>query len=251
MDFVVQKLVAVIKDQGKKKTMWEWIEENSFGLAFWSGLLAILTLVTILILRSAGNYPPEVLIKTAIDNRINNLNNSVERETALIFDPDKLKMSSADQIGNIYSSFMNLKAKYRNEYEFDNGVRKIRARKNIESALKINLESLSPANQYNFSNPKAWMTTSQNQNQISNVKYSFINTQPVQYDIIREAENGFGQYVVTVSYHENLRVANVTLLFPDDKQRLKKRVVKFKGLFPHEKYTFERRGAEWVLATIE
>lgn len=241
MDFVVDKIMDVVRPQAARKmTIWEWVEENIYALKFWFFMLVIAVLGSVVAYTLIPDLPNDNVILARIDGRISAFTQKIKNEIAL--NTSFARIPSNGKVTDIYSSFINLQSGYRNEYEFDNDLIKIRSKKNVEDALGIDLESISPQNNYNLTDPEIYYV-----GESSNAIYSFVNTKPVQYRIVGEELVSDDLYEVTVSYTHNLRVFQVSLLFPGDNQPLKKHRLLIKGFLPEEKYTFEKQGANWVL----
>jgi hypothetical protein len=249
MDYVVGELVAKIKGR-QIRTGWDWIKENSYALKFWFSLLLIISAL-LYISSTVVDWPSDAFIETSITNHINNQQQKIDNQIKTTMVPSASETASIEMIKDLYNTFMDLKSNYRNEYELDNDTQTIRSKKNVERALSINVESLSPHNLYGFIKPLIFFESNNTNNAVSAASCSFINTRPVVYEIIEEKLIDEGLYEVTVSYQENLRSITVNLLFPGEKHPLKKHQVMIKGFLPQEKYIFEKTGDEWILKSIE
>jgi hypothetical protein len=251
MDFIVSKIMQVVRpDGGRKLTFWEWMEENSYGLKFWAGILTISGLLLYVMLAVITSPPSGALIDQSINARVIDLQDEVNRISALSRDNGAVKVT-ADRITEVYLSYMNLASGFRNEYEFDNGFSKIRSKKNVVTALEIDVAALSPLNMYNFTNPVIRFSSNNSGSSISHANYTFVNTEPVDFEITETSRIGDGVYTAIVEYRENIRMISVNLLFPQTSQSLKRHQVNIIGLFPREIYTFKKEGAHWVLKSVE
>ena len=251
MDFVVTKILEVIKPVARRRTFWEWVEEHTYSLGIWMLLVFLFGLLSAYLLKIRDDFPPDRFIHSSINQRVSTYLQVLDRENEMMVNSGKLKLSTAEETGKLYSLFQNLVSNYRNEYEFDNGINIVRGKKNVDNVLSIDAKSLTPFNNYSFTAPLVYFGSDEYNGDVSSATYSFINTRPAQYEIIEEELVGDGLYEVKVTYLEKLRAMDVVLTFPGNNQSLKKHKLTIKGFSPLEKYLFEKRGEEWVLSRIE
>jgi hypothetical protein len=218
--------------------------------------LVCIVLLTMLMSFSAyqyayRDYPPADIVMEEITKRIETFQQNIEAEHISQHKTSDWKTSSPENIGTLFTAYRNLKAYYRNEYEFANGYTSLRFKKYVEPALGLDLESLTPFNSYQLTSPQIYLA----ERTVSGEKeaaYALVNTQPVHYAITHSYAIDDHTYVVTVSYENNIRYIGVNLAFATDRARIKKHRMKLLGFLPQEKYTFEEeREGKWKIKSIE
>lgn len=251
MDYVVKAIVDVIKGPSVPRTFAEWIRENAYALKFWFFIFCIVAALFAVYYFRTSALPSREFIEAAVSTRIKDHEQRLSKEHQLTINSIGAKLASLDEIQNFYTEFMNLKSYFRNEYEFTNGVRTVRSKKNVEPALNISVSSLGPHNNYNFTNPLVYSEAQYVGDKVTSVTYSLVNTQPLHYEITDEVLIDDGKYEVVVTYGENLRYLMVSLIFPEDAQTPKRHEISFKGFLPREKYVFIKEASQWHLKSVE
>lgn len=248
MDHVIHKLLEVIKGSHPKRTPRRWLSAKRAILAV-SALL--MTMVSLLYTFSAQYPVPDTaFVQQTIQQRMADYQSKLNSEVSYENEAQKASVVRQEEIINVFTEFLSIKSYYRNEYEFSNDYKVSRFKKNVEADLNISLDRLKPANAYGFSRANMYLAPRQRNGLVDQVAYAFVNTMPASYTITyaRVLENG--DYEVTVTYTENIRVVRATLTFPF--QDLPKRYqVLFKGFSPVEKYIFRQSGEVWAWTALE
>ncbi|HTF17789.1 MAG TPA: hypothetical protein VK658_06940, partial [Chryseolinea sp.] len=192
---------------------------------------------------------PSIIAKGLIEKRIADLQHDFDGQFQANLEKGHFSPVQTDSILLHYNTFRNYQSYYRNEYEFTNGIHNVRFKKNVEPALDIDLDALSPANSYKFNSPQIYLSiyTATKSNQV--IEYVYVNTQPVSYDIMHETNVGDNEYLVTANFTNNIRYWIVALQYPSAPGMPKKYQVQIQGLLPVEEFRIRKEGPDWVLAT--
>lgn len=251
LDYVVESIIKVIKNDGKRRiTEWKWFENNSYAPKFWL-FLALIGLFCIFLFTTFNDGPSATTIRSAITTRIKHWQREIDNRPAVLFNSEIPSPVSSTEMEDVFDNFMNLRANFRNEYEFNSSIQKVRAKKNVEKILNINAEGISPTSGYPIKHPQIHFKTGKNGDRMRTATYTLLNTLPLRFEIVDENEIDNGIYEVHVKYDENIRLIVINLTFPDSTQTIKRKQVSIWGFLPIEKYIFERKGNDWVLKSIE
>jgi len=251
MDFVVEQLLMVIHNRvATEKRSWiANLLDKRISAVLVLGLLALASFfVYSEIVRS--HTPPSQVVEAEIQKRINDLERKAGKDHELLRASWDARPATMADVSAIYTNFSNLKTHYRNEYELDNGFRRVQSRKNVEAALKVDVTSLTPYRSYSLSSPRIFLASREQKNKPTEAHYSLENTQPVHYTISAERLRD-EEYEVSVTYSNNIRYMFVNLSFPTAGDFPKRHQLILKALLPKEKYTFINRSEEWVLKSVE
>ncbi|MBL0741456.1 toll/interleukin-1 receptor domain-containing protein [Chryseolinea lacunae] len=246
MDYVVDAITTRIKGdtpEPKKRKLSHYLGVGMVALAL------------------SGTYPiykqfqparsSATPIETAIQNRIADFEKSVVKTSV-----DELTMagatpSSTGKIDTLFTSYVNLKAHFRNEYEFFNGFTRVRFKKNVGPALRIEIDSLVPITHYKFNSPKVYLLDAPKGSASREVKYAFICPDAVTYSQKQVRYPDENTCLVTVAYDHYIRYIEVKLTFASNKEGTKKHQMAILGFLPEEEYVFHKTGDEWKLAEIK
>ncbi len=192
--------------------------------------------------------PPSTVVETAVHERIEAMQQSVENVVRL----ERAAGASAAVAGDVkslYTLFNSLQNSYRNGYELDNGREKIKAQYRVRDALEMDVAALSPSNNYGFTSPHIYLFVQRERGAPVQARCTYVNTQPVSYSI-DEQHRVDDEYHVTVSYANNLRSITVTLLFPSKPSDLRYNNRMLEGHQPKEIYIFTHSAKGWVLKDV-
>jgi hypothetical protein len=245
MDHVVDKLVKVIHHQGaeperhrKKHARWAVVGTALVGL-----VIVMYGFYELILKRPAGLT--NKVIQHEIQARVDYLQHKVDHQYLEEIRNAGAQPSESKVVNTLFSHFRDLKSYHRNEYEFFNGYTTIRARKNVEAALHIDLLACEPVNSYRLHSPAVFFVEKK-----PHVRYAFVNTQPVHYDMSAPEAVSDGAYAVTVSYENNIRLIAVNLTFVSNPQEIKRHRMLLVGFLPRETYVFEENDGIWTLAEV-
>lgn len=253
-DFVVRKLVHAMKKESAEPTQVPVTapRQAKAGISkvlFASPLLMlILALVYYFFIR---DVPPSDLIRTNIEERISNLQEEILNNHLAEINMRDGKAVTIEEIKAWYERYNGLKSQYRNEYYLNTGYSKLSHKKNVQAALDMDLEALGPYNYYGFANPNIYAIDEKPSPHTLDVKYIFINTQPVQFEIRNEEKPDDVNYVVTVSYDNPVRYLSVDLIYSKRSDWMKKRATTFCGFLPEETYRFSKTGDNWSFVGLD
>jgi|GEM_PF-1256783 len=192
--------------------------------------------------------PPTEVIETAVHDRIEAVQRGVDNAVRLEQSAGAIK-ASVREVEPLYNSYWGLKNNLRNNYQFDNGQDKIKAAYRVGHALDMDVGALSPSNNYGFKSPEIFLLVQREHGAPAQVRYTYVNTQPVTYSV-DEGHYVGDEYHVTISYVNNLRSIIVTLMFPSAPSDLKSNNRVLAGHFPKETYNFLRSDDGWVLKGV-
>jgi hypothetical protein len=191
------------------------------------------------------NKPSKELIQETIRGRTENFNERIDNEYLKNIKKAGGTICSIEKIDSVYMMFKNLKSSYRNEYEFYDGLKTIRSKKNVETNLHIDVESLYPSNGYNFKFPQSYIL-----NKGTKVKYALLNTQPIDFSPSDGNFDNDTTYSVIVKAANNIRFIEVDLIFTANSGGSKRHQMLILGFLPKEKYSFKWRNKEWHFDAI-
>jgi hypothetical protein len=204
-----------------------------------------------------GFHPPSFSESSAeiarglIEKRINEVQHHFDKQFHKEFDLTHLSMVQPDSVVQQYNAFRNYQSYYRNEYEFTNGVNSVRFKKNVEPMLNIDLDALSPANNYHFNSPLVYITSFNAPQNNKIVQYVYVNTQPVSYTIIQETQLTDNEYLVKASFTNNIRYWLVSLQYPASAGMPKRHQVQIQGLLPVEEFKISKEGPNWSIVSTK
>lgn len=246
IDHVVTKLLDVIKretirpiqDKSKTKKLYIFIIGllSLFGIGFWGSSY----------FNSGLGKPSLQFIQEVVQNRAENLNERINSEYVQSIRKAGGVICTTERIDSVYTLFRNIKSSYRNEYEFYDGIKSVRSKKNVEANLQIDIESLYPSNGYNFKLPQSFIL-----NKGAKIKYALLNTQPLDYSLSDGSFDNDTTYSVAVKSSNNVRYIEVDLTFSTNLNSTKKHQMLILGFLPKEKYVFKWRGKEWIFDAVK
>lgn len=242
LDFVVRKLMEAIKSTGavKKKNN----RKNYLMAAFIAIALTGAGLITKSFLKN-DHRPTQELIQREINARKDALLKKIDKEYLHAVKKSGAMLSSVELVDSIYRAYRNQKSYYRNEYEFYNGVQSIRSKKNVEAALRIDVDNLNPINEYNLRLPQFYVNR-----QGAKATYFIFNTQTLEYSTFDEQLLNDSTYTIQVQYQNNVRYIQVDLLFSHSSSDTKRHQMFLVGFLPEESLVFKRRNQRWILASL-
>ena len=244
MDHVVKAIVEKIKPPPETDTIvWPWkllLKIAACVLLVLSGAYGIVSF------NNLG--PPAAIVEAAVHERMEAVQRGVDNAVRLEQSAGAIK-ASVREVEPLYNSYGGLKNNLRNNYQFDNGQDKIKAAYRVGHALDMDVGALSPSNNYGFKSPEIFLLVQREHGALAQVRYTYVNTQPVTYSV-DEGHYVGDEYHVTISYVNNLRSIIVTLMFPSAPSDLKSNNRVLAGHFPKETYNFLRSDDGWVLKGV-
>jgi hypothetical protein len=237
LDVISRETVGSVKKNGITKKRYILIAALLFlsGIGLWSYSY----------FRADTEKPSEKLVQEAVQRRIENFNEQINNEYVQSIKKSGGVICSTEKIDSVYTLFKNLKSSYRNEYEFYDGFKTIRSKKNVETILQIDIESLYPSSGYNFKFPQSFIL-----NKGAKVKYSLLNTQPLDYSFSDGDFDNDTTYSVVVKTTNNIRYIEVDLTFSTNTGGTKRHQMLIIGFPPQATYTFVRRNQEWYFDAV-
>ena len=218
------------------------------GTLLWMAMMMLVLSSLYGLTRIMEGVTPSANIASAITNRIHH----VQKEADQIVQQLKAgngKKASATEIKKRYADFQAAQSYYRNEYALNTGDQVIHSRRNVEIALAMDMETITPLNQYSFTSPQIFRSTSSADGE-EKEQYVFFNTQPVTYQI-ESAHEEKDLYKVKVSYDQPIRLVYTVLDFPASVKDTKRHLMSITALRPVETYSFQKEGEQWVLRSVE
>lgn len=255
LDYVVSRLLEVIKGV---KPLKKVNQPPTFLRRITTRMVVVAGILAGALAASYAGYsvykksaaPDEYFIQQQIDHRIDSQAGAIEKEVDRSIREHNQQPSTHQQLIKTFSDYERIKSYYRNEYEFSNGYRQIRGRKNVEHDLAINVDEHTPYHAYGFASSEITCSEPYHDGAVTCIAFSVVNKTPVTYKIMNTRLRESGDYEVTVQYTNNLRAARVTLIFPA--QDFPKRYqVYFHGFLPTEKFIFSKKSGTWSWIALE
>lgn len=254
MDFIVEKIVAEITS-GKVEPVHP-VKQKTLKWFNWKyGLLGacITALVSLLAFQVYDQLEPalkEEMIKRSIVDHIAEFDERVQLLHATAMQVERGRVVSRVQPDSLLTVYHQLKGKFRNEYTLQVGSSEIKGRRNVESALQLDLAALMPINDYKLDSATRFLFGYRTEEGNRIAHYSYVNALPVQYTIEKQEQVDPLTYRVTVKYQEHIRMIDVRLQFPKAGE-LKKHMVAVAALPPQETFVFRNEGGEWIFKQVE
>lgn len=255
LDYIVEKILEEVRGtRPPKKNKPKHINKPTLRRRFllaslvFSALLALSYVVYAI--TTASGVPDEAFVNQTINKRISDQQASVEKIVLTKANQHNAIPATQKDIIIAFNEFEKLKTYYRNEYEFSNGFRESRFRKNVERDLGINVDALTVHNLYGFKKSDLYLSPRYRDGLVDCINYSLINSELVTYQITDTKSRDNGDYQVTVRYDNNVRTANITLIFPA--QDFPKRYqVSLGGFLPSETFVFHQQDDTWSWTALE
>jgi TIR domain len=246
LDHVVSKLLDVINHETIPKKRNNSVSKKPYivaaaifslcGIGFWGSSYFNANL----------DKPSKDIIHEAIRDRVESFNERVANEYIQNIRKAGGTICSIEKIDSVYTTFKNIKSSYRNEYEFYDGIKTIRSKKNVEANLQIDVESFYPSNGYNFKFPQSYIL-----NKGTKVKYALLNTQPLDFSPSDGNFDNDTTYSVVVKTSNNIRYIEVDLIFNANSGGTKRHQMLILGFLPKDTYLFKWRKNEWVFSNLQ
>jgi hypothetical protein len=253
IDFVIDKLterIRTLREQDLKQRKGFFFRMR-YVLLLLPVLLLCLLLYTKLPSRDS-EAPTADAIELAIRARVNEVSGEAER---IIKENSGSREATLEEIGQRYLTFSKLTSYYRNEYQLVFGPDKVNHKKNVEAALRIDLDTINPLNHYTLPSSLIFYNESAIHTE-DTFEYFFANTQPVEYEAGELIKTGDHSYTLSVSYQNNIRLVQMRMTFPPSQAKTKsdlrkKYEVTFYALLPEEKIAFERKNGKWEYIVLK
>lgn len=245
MDYVVRKLTESMTTlhAGSEREASSRRKRNSILLTT-AGLLILAVIAAVFLFNSRKDaIPGDATVRRIIESRIQTLTRAAEQDKKMA----GLKMpAELDEVIKQYVTFKDIKSYYRNEYHLITGVRQIDHKKNVEAALHLDIDTVSPLNAYTFSLPHILkkeideMTT----------EYFLSDQSPISYEYSLSPVEGTDDYSLNITYKNNIRNAHLILTFPlkgtgkKDQARKHHRLTLY-ALPPAEVISLSQSGDDW------
>jgi len=240
MDRVVQVLIRALKEP-KRKQRWGMM----IGF-FFMFLLAAAGLWYL----PDGDTPPGDLVRATIEQRISTLQKQVLITHTEVMQEEGATAATISEIKSLHNQYEGIESYYRNRYTVTTGKAEIHFRKNVEPTLKLDFNSFSLHNAYGFDMPNTFKID-HSLGKALDVKYIFLNTQPVSYHQDDPDELTEGECQIPVAYENYIRYLTVSLQYTKNTDWMKRRSFEFMALLPVEIYRFEKVGDDWVFKGVD
>jgi hypothetical protein len=253
IDVVTDQLaqrIQTLRDQDLKKVRRPFLSVR-YLLVLVLLLLAGLLLYTNLPLNDS-EAPAGDVIELAIRARVNEVSYKAENVTR---ENSGSREVTLEAVSQQYVTFSKVKSYYRNEYHLASRTALVSHKKNVEAALRIDLDTINPLNRYTLPSSLIFCNESTS-NKENTFEYFFANPQPVTYTTGELLKTGDHSYTLDVSYQNNIRLVQVRMTFPPPSGKTKsdfrkKYEVTFYALLPEEKIAFDQRNGKWEYTLLE
>jgi hypothetical protein len=229
MDYVVDKLL----DEIKQALEIERQARRRFLVLLLSVALFFVLILSAFVYIYLTDVPTDQQINDVIETRLKNLDNTIKNRYLQPIKLDHVILNSASKIDSAWTAYQNVKSYYRNEYEFTDGDKPSRGRKNVETVLQLNLTELADLPAYGMISPEIYWIDG-----IRHASFSLVNNTPIKYKWAGE-RNG-SDYLVSVEYTNNIQYINVSLTVPPTSTGTRRHEMTLVGLMPIETYHFEK-----------
>jgi len=256
VDFVVRGLVKAIREHDKPLHLEKKTQATSNGpngriklyLTFFFLLILTVLFVWLFLIRS---LPSNRLINKTINYRINSFQEEMMTKLRLELEESNGDAATLEEVSNYFDRYNSIAAQYRNEYYFNTGYHDFSFKKNIEPVLGKEVDLLKPSNNYDFTYPNIFVIDLKPDSHTMDVKYIFINTQPIKYHVQDEGRVDDYTYMVEVNYQNHIRYLSVNLTYSKRSDWKKRRLTTYRGFLPVETYQFKKENNNWVFVGLE
>jgi hypothetical protein len=184
----------------------------------------------------------EAMINARIDQA-----SSLDGESLKLFKSDDTL--SIAEAADIFTQYTNSKSYYRNEYRLKVSGKEIRAKKNVEAALGIDLDARTPLNSFGMDSVAIYVHHGEDDSGSKVERLIFKNLAPVRYEVEIESY-GDDKLAAKVQYLNGIRLIDLKLSFPKSATDTKRFLADFRGLLPSETYQFVRKGGRLELEEV-
>lgn len=249
MDVVVQKLLEEIRSS--KAPVSGLSESLKKRLIIGTAVLIVLALALML---WPGNRAHELSTE-----ELNNIIEAHTQEVSAAFQAkhDQLLLesratpASTMDVAAILASYQSIKSRYRNEFTLYRYQKTIRSKKRVQDSLQIDADLLIPQNNFTFKTFKVYLHTDSTKNSVSKANYLVQNLEPLSWKIIEEKASGDHEHIVIVQYENGIRYLSALLLFPENKNSLKKYQVGIMAFLPVEQLHLDNTSGKWRIKSPE
>ena len=255
LDYVVEQLVHSIKE-GQVNSSAK--NEKDHPLQTFNKPLAVIGVVLLLPLAVWASWyflirdvPSNVLVQSSINKRITSFQQEIISKHETEMAREEGIPASDQQVKSYYERYMSLDSYYRNQYHFNTGYAEFNFKKNVEPAMGIDLDVLSPYNNYEFELPDIYVIDKKRDPPAMEVTYVFINSQPVAYEIIGAESIDGERYQVEVKYENHIRYLSVKLTHLNTSNGMKRKQTSCQGFLPKETYQFDKEENDWVFVGVK
>lgn len=197
------------------------------------------------------DLPSDELINETIEKRIINLQTKITNDHEVEMNQRQGFAATIQQLKDYHERYENLKSQYRNEYHLNTGYKELDFKKNVEPAIGIEIDHLTPYNNFGFTYPNIFAIDYNPSPHTMDVKTILINTQAPEFTIINENKSGDEKYLVGVQYVNNIRYLSIDLTYSKRSDWIKRREYTIQGLLPIETYRFEKENGQWIFVGID
>jgi hypothetical protein len=245
MDFAVDKILEPIRierEAQRAARRKRWLITTTIALIMIFASLLARYIVT-------HDRPTDLQIETAITDRIQKVINLVDGRYANPFKRES-SVILRGKVDSVRTAYQNFKSYFRNEYEFDNGLVVIHARKNVEDAIGENVVELADLPGYGMDSLDIYWSKPIRKDGFQHSSFSLINKRPVNFKWAAEKKDD--SYLVKVNYSNGIQYIKVTLTMPPTSAGTKRHEMTLVGFPPEETYYFEKgTDGEWYFKGIQ
>jgi hypothetical protein len=211
--------------------------------------IAILSLSSYTGYRIYSNHPSTEQVTQVIEDRIQSFLNTIESKYA---NPSTIAsvLIGENEVDSIVHAYQNLKSYYRNEYEFYDGIRTIRGRKNVQNALATDLVKLADKPGYGMDSVDIYLSNNTLSDGLVHSRFALLNRLPLRYAL--ESRKEGSNYMVTVFYSNEIRYIDILLTFASSPSGTKRHEMTLLGFPPSETFYFqEGADGDWHFESVE
>jgi hypothetical protein len=252
LDYIVKTLLSEIRQETSLTDSQAKTSKPNLKWTIAALLLALVAALAVFLLKkpAAATMPNQAEIEQLVADHVRLTQQKVDNYLAEIRARPNTKAALQEDVLRKWTAFKDTKSYYRNTYIFSNFITTIQSKKNVNSALMLDVENLGPFNSYAFQNPIIYMREAEDNDQ-STVNYVFVNTQPAAFTIQQAPVDSSGIHSIIVKYNNNIRLAEAELSFPSPSNDLKRHTLNLKGFLPTERYQVFKQNGSWSLKYIE
>lgn len=144
-----------------------------------------------------------------------------------------------ETIQTLYNEFWEVKSYYRNIYTLITPDTIIRSRKNVEAALGVAMEELTPGNNFGMEDPILFLLSDTTIDNLRRIRYRVENSMPLIHTQEESEVTGDGR-MINIFYQNNIRAIHTTLDFPDD-ENIKRHTVVIYGFLPERTFVLTKK----------
>lgn len=240
LDAVTEDLVKAIRKDQEKQSRVKRMRRSLwfFGVLLIFGLLSFGYYLSV-----KDNIPPAALIEQTINSYVDAVAQMNYEKHTLLSNQYSGRLATSSEIIKLYLQYGNESSYYRNLYSFEYDNQKIQFKKNVNALLGMEVEDLSPANNYSLDDPTIRLWYDSLIDGTREIRYSYLSKDTIRYTI-ENMKKETNRYIVTARFLSGVQYIEIMLRFPNGPKDTKIHEMRISGVPQQEEFVFVKEG-DW------